>query len=227
MKRTVPLLIASLTGLVMIVAAFVPAMETWEEEVMTWFNILAAFAFILGGGNLLMTHLQAVSDQKAGWGYSAITLIAFVYTLVVGMLKVGVAPADNFPNHAWSGAVLQEGGALWWVFEYIINPIDSTFFAMLAFFVASAAFRAFRAKNTESLLLLATAFLILLGQTYAGTVLTSWLPPDLRLDSIVFVIMSVFNLAGTRAIMIGIALGIVSTSLKVILGIDRSYIGAA
>jgi len=129
MKRTVPLLIASLTGLVMIVAAFVPAMETWEEEVMTWFNILAAFAFILGGGNLLMTHLQAVSDQRAGWGYSAITLIAFVYTLVVGMLKVGVAPADNFPNHAWSGAVLQEGGALWWVFEYIINPIDSTFCA--------------------------------------------------------------------------------------------------
>jgi hypothetical protein len=141
------------------------------------------------------------------------------------MLKVGVAPADNFPAYAWSGAPLQEGGALWWVFEYIINPIDSTFFAMLAFFVASAAFRAFRAKNTESLLLLATAFLILLGQTYAGAVLTAPLPADLRLDSIVFVIMSVFNLAGTRAIMIGIALGIVSTSLKVILGLDRSYIG--
>jgi hypothetical protein len=40
-------------------------------------------------------------------------------------------------------------------------------------------------------------------------------------------IMTVFNTAGTRAIMIGIALGIASTSLKVLLGVDRSYLGSS
>ena len=84
-------------------------------------------------------------------------------------------------------------------------------FAMLAFYVASAAFRAFRAKNVEAILLLGTAFIILLGRTFAGVLLTSWMPESiagLRIENLTVYIMSVFNTAGNRAIMIGIALGI-------------------
>ena len=92
-----------------------------------------------------------------------------------------------------------------------------------------------RAKNLEALLLLGTAFIILLGRTFAGVALTNWIDPKnwegfkyltgLRIENMTVYIMAVFNTAGSRAIMIGIALGIVSTSLKVILGIDRSYLG--
>ena len=102
-------------------------------------------------------------------------------------------------------------------------------FAMLAFYVASAAFRAFRAKNLEAILLLGTAFIILLGRTFAGVTLTSWLPESvagLKIDNMTVTIMTVFNTAGNRAIMIGIALGISATSLKVLLGVDRSYLGS-
>jgi hypothetical protein len=103
-------------------------------------------------------------------------------------------------------------------------------FAMLAFYVASAAFRAFRAKNLEATLLLGTAFIILLGRTFAGVWLTNWIPENrmfagLRFENVTVYIMSVFNTAGNRAIMIGIALGLVSVSLKVMLGVDRSYLG--
>jgi hypothetical protein len=108
-------------------------------------------------------------------------------------------------------------------------------FALLAFYIASAAFRAFRAKNLEAVLLLGTAFIILLGRTFAGVALTSWIDPAnwagfryftwLRIENLTVFVMSVFNTAGNRAIMIGIALGIVATSLRVLLGIDRSYLG--
>jgi len=102
-------------------------------------------------------------------------------------------------------------------------------FSMLAFYIASAAFRAFRAKNFEAILLLGTAFIILLGRTFAGVFLTSWFPDvisGLRIENLTVYIMSVFNTAGNRAVMIGIALGIASTSLKVLLGVDRSYLGS-
>ena len=60
---------------------------------MIWFNILAAAAFILGGGSLLKMHLKKLSDRQAGWGYSGITLAAFLITLAVGLLKVGSTPS--------------------------------------------------------------------------------------------------------------------------------------
>jgi len=87
MKRTLPLLIAAVTGFVLIGAHFVPYTQSWGEEAMIWFDILAAIAFILGGANLVKLNLQKISDRRAGWGYAAVTVIAFFLTLVVGMAK--------------------------------------------------------------------------------------------------------------------------------------------
>lgn len=231
MKRTVPLLIAAATGFVLIATSFVPPLQGWGEDAMAWFNILAAIAFILGGGNLLKMHLQKISNQRAGWGYSLITLVAFLVTLAVGLFKVGATPSSEFPNHPWAASYEQPGTAFWWIFEYVFTPLNMTVFGLLAFFIASAAFRAFRAKNTEAIILLVTAFIVLWGRTYAGVITTEWLPETgtlsgLRLEKLSDTIMSVFNMTGMRAIMIGIALGIVSTSLKVLLGVDRSYLGS-
>ncbi len=135
--------------------------------------------------------------------------------------------ASNAVKYPWSGEFNQQGSPFWWLFEYIFQPIQSMMFALLAFYVASSAFRAFRAKNLEATLLLATAFIILLGRTYIGSLATAWLPQEspLRLENLSVDIMRVFNAAGNRAIMIGIALGIASTSLKILLGIDRSHTG--
>ena len=105
-------------------------------------------------------------------------------------------------------------------FDYILIPILSTMFALLAFFIASAAYRAFRARNLLATLLLIAALIVMMrffplfGPT-VGTFLSkmsNWL-------------MNVPNLAAQRAIIIGIGLGIVATSLKVLLGIERGYMG--
>jgi hypothetical protein len=230
MKRTVPLLITAIAGFVLIIAFFIPATQSWGEVAAIWFDVLAAIAFILGGGNLLKVHLRKVSDKAVGWGYSVICLVAFLGTLLVGLGKVGVNPSDKFPDYAWSGSYREIGSAFWWLYEYAFKPLTATMFAMLAFYVASAAFRAFRAKNVEAILLLSTAFIILLGRTFAGVLLTGFIPDEsavsgLKIENLTVYIMQVFNTAGNRAIMIGIALGIASTSLKVLLGVDRSYLG--
>lgn len=227
MKSTVPWLIAATVGCVMIAAYFIPPAHDWRDEAGAWFEILAGIAFVLGGANLFTQHLQKISARRAGWGYSVITLAAFLITLGVGLFKVGVIPQN--PDYPWSGYHQAEGSALWWIFEYCYAPLTATMFALLAFFVASAAFRAFRAKNAEATLLLATAFIVLLGRTYAGAWLTADVPDKysaLTFPGMTAIILGVFNTAGQRAIMIGIALGIAATSLKVILGVDRSYLGS-
>ena len=231
MKRTAPLLITALGGFALIVAYFIPYTLSWGEKAAVWFDVLAAIAFILGGGNLLKIHLKKVSDRVSGWGYSVICLAAFIATLTVGLLKIGVTPNEQYPNFVWSGTYDNVGSPFWWFYEYCFKPLTASMFAMLAFYVASAAFRAFRAKNLEAILLLGTAFIILLGRTFAGVWLTSFLSDTgplsgLKIENLTVYIMQVINTAGNRAIMIGIALGVASTSLKVLLGVDRSYLGS-
>ena len=111
------------------------------------------------------------------------------------------------------------------LYDYVYSPLVAMMFALLAFFVGSASYRAFRARNKEATVLLVAAFLVMLGRVPLGDVFTGWLPKSLHMSNIASWIMNVPNLAGQRAIMIGIALGIVSTSLRLILGIERSYLG--
>ncbi len=229
MKRTIPLLITGIGGFVLIFAYFVPAFQGWGEVAAMWFDILASIAFVLGGGNLLKIHLEKVSSKREGWAFSLITLVAFILTLFLGLFKIGINPNPMYPDFSWSGDYREIGSPFWWLYEYAFKPLTATMFSMLAFYIASAAFRAFRAKNFEAILLLGTAFIILLGRTFAGVFLTSWFPEivsGLKIENLTVYIMSVFNTAGNRAIMIGIALGIASTSLKVLLGVDRSYLGS-
>ena len=231
MKRLIPLWLTATAGVVMIVSYFISHTQGWGDYTIIWFDILAGIAFILGGGNLLKIHLKKVSDKGAGWGYSVLLLSCFLATLFVGLGKIGVHPNPRYPDEPFSGVYNQAGSPFWWLYEYAFKPLTATMFAMLAFYIASAAFRAFRAKNMEAILLLTTAFIILLGRTFAGVWLTDWISDEgpfsgLRIENLSVYIMQVFNTAGNRAIAIGIALGIASTSLKVILGVDRSYLGS-
>ena len=106
MKRTVPLLIAAICGTVLIITAFIPATVSWGETAAVWFDVLAAIAFVLGGGNLLKVHLKKVSDRGPGWAYSAITVLTFLATLTVGLLKWGVPPASDQEFYGYTFAHL-------------------------------------------------------------------------------------------------------------------------
>ncbi len=147
-------------------------------------------------------------------------------------LAIGDELRGTLAAHAWyTGQPNADGGALWFIFEFFFKPLQQMMFALLAFFIASAAFRAFRARNLESMLLLGTAFIVLLGRTALGVFLSDWAPREgplalLFIPNLTDWIMNCWATAGNRAIMIGIALGIVSTSLKLLLGIERTYLGA-
>lgn len=114
----------------------------------------------------------------------------------------------------------KEGRVYTWLYDHIFAPCNATMFALLAFFIASAAFRAFRMRNTEAALLLGSAILVMIGSAPVGGYISNFFP-DLRNW-----ILDIPNNAGRRAIMIGAALGAVVTGLRVILGLERSHLGS-
>jgi len=224
LKRTIPLLITFAVGLALIVAMFIPHVPFYELDGMfsVFYDVIAVFAFILGGGNLLKVHLNKIQNKRRDWKYSIVTVSGFFLVLAAGLLKIGVPDG-------WSGGYQAPGSLFKFLYDATFQPLQATMFSLLAFFVASASYRAFRAKTKEATILLVAAFIILLRPTPLGYYLTYWLPEPLRflhIPNLSTWVLSVPNMAGQRAIMIGIALGIVSTSLRLILGIERSYLGS-
>lgn len=221
MKRQVPLFITFFVGTLLIFSVFIPPMEGLGENFTLFFDIIAVFAFFLGGGNLLRVHINKLSKKKTDWPFSIVTIVGFFFMLWAGLFKIG-NPGDI------ASSVTAEGSLFYMMYDSIFVPLGATMYALLAFFVASASYRAFRAKNREATILLIAAFIILMGSTPLGTMLTSWMPEQfsiLQIPNLAVWIMSSPNLAGQRAIMIGIGLGVVSISLRLILGIERTYLG--
>lgn len=203
MKKNVPLLITFIAGMVMIVQYFVPhpPFSDIQQVFNTWFLIITVFALTLGIGNLMKIHIGHVHRQRSGWWYSIVLLVAFAVMFVAGI--------------GWG---IQRGTFFYYLYWNMHIPMSSTMFALLAFFVASASYRAFRARTPEATLLLASAILVMIGRVPIANYIWD------RLPLISDWIMGYPNMAGQRAIMIGIALGVVSTSLRIILGIERTYL---
>ena len=211
MRREIPLIITFVCGITMIVQFFIPhepfgSMKSYFQQS---YMIIAAFAMILGICNLTKLHVNKIRYKRPHWGYS-IVLLAGLAGMTIPGLFVGA---------------IKEGGIFDFLFKNVHVPMQSTMFSLLAFFVASASYRAFRARTLDAALLLVAGFIVMLGRAPIGDAMTSFLPEGGQMSDVANWIMAVPNTAGQRAIMMGAGLGVVATSLRVILGIERSYLG--
>ncbi len=204
-KRSLPVLLTFVLGVTFALQYYVPlpASEALLSEVSVWNQIIAGFAAILGVTSLLHVHYTKIRRQEAGWGYSVVLYLSMLITLIVGL---------------WSGGE-SENSAFSWLYSYILVALSSTMFSILAFFVASAAYRAFRARSLEATVLLAAAVFVMFGRVPLGEYLVS------GVGQISDWIMSVPNTAARRGIIIGISLGGIATSIKIIFGIEQAYLG--
>ncbi len=205
MKRQLPLMIIFVLGVFMVIQYHVPheTSEFFYEYLLDWAPIIGVFALMLGILSLVRVSITRIRLRQDNWQYSIITLVALATMLVTGL---------------WPGAGGQNSAIVKWQFNYMIIPVSATMFSLLAFFIASAAYRAFRARSVLATILLVTAIIVMLRFTPLG-------PFSEPVASLSDWILKVPNLAAKRAIIIGVGLGIVSTALKVILGIERSYLG--
>lgn len=203
LQRTIPLAIVFIFGLLMSIQFYVPHRVSQEfyRVMLDWFNGVQAFAIVLAIGSLIMHHWRRVM-RRQNTVYSATTLISLAVMGISGVF-FGIERGSLADKLFWNIQV----------------PLQSTTFSLLAFFMASAAYRAFRARTMEATLLLAAAFILMFGMTPFSTMLSP------KITEFTFWILNVPNLAAQRGIIIGVGLGIIATSVKIILGIERNWLG--
>jgi hypothetical protein len=192
-----------ITGVMLVVQYFVPHdySEFIYEYSLDWVIVIGIFATALGIWSLVKVTTTKVKRRQEGWGYNVITLVGLAVMLIAGPI--------------WG---IEEGTIFMKFFWYIYTPIQATMFSLLAFFIASAAYRAFRVRSLVATVLLVSALVIMLRLIPLGPisdlnqVVASW-------------VLAVPNMAAKRAIAMGVGLGAMATALKVVVGIERSYMG--
>ena len=106
--------------------------------------------------------------KQKGWQYSLFAIGGLLFAIVAGFFVKGN------PDVAWGAHVTSKGTLFKWMFNYMVSPMQATMFALLAFYVASASYRAFRIRNFEATLLLSSGIIIMIGRVPLGSYISSW-----------------------------------------------------
>ena len=205
MKRRLPLLVVLLTALFSMGVKFLNLgsfSSKGATELDTWIQTSYIFAFLFGPLNLLRLHWTNVQKKRPNWTYSALLLAVFALTTVI-----------FFVNRI-------DGKVSKFILDSFTNAIDSAIYSVLGFYVCSAAYRSFKLKNVEATILLVAAVLLMLGQAPIGDAIV---PNTSKLAQW---ILDVPNSAGMRGIRIGASIGAFAASIRVILGLERSWTGS-
>ena len=205
MRRQIPLIVCFLAGAFLILQYFSPhpKLHFWKATLESWTIIIGLFAYLLGIISLWMVHWPKIVRRPAGWGYSAVTLGALVLTVAL---------------YAFGGR--GPGTAFLWLYNNVQQPIQATMFALLAFYIGSASYRAFRMRSALAAILLCCAVIVMLGRVPLGAWLTGG-----SFGTIADWLLNYPNLAAKRAIAVGVGFGGAAVALKILLGIERSYLG--
>ena len=211
LQLTLPLIVALLCGLLGAAINFVPHPTAAElkEDLAVWSRFIGSFAVLLGIYSLVRLHLNRMRQREAGWGYSLFFFVGFVGMSVAGLYNGG----EWFWNDTGNAVQFR------WLYRHLFTAAGATMFSVLGFFIASAAYRTFRAKTASAAVLLSAAIIVMLGRAPLGGLITHYIPDMAEW------IMMVPNTAAKRAVLFGVCLGVLATSLKIIFGVERTYLG--
>lgn len=205
MRKEGPRIVLMLVTAVLVLDAYLkaPAIQYLAQTAKSFGAVLGAFALGVGATSLVLYHIDSISRKRETLFESVLLLASMAFMIVVGVLWTTKAPAYQF------------------AFNYVLAPGGQTIFAILCFYIASAAYRSFRVRSVEATILLMSAVLVMIGNVPIGKIIWSQFPLISRW------LLNVPNVAGMRGITICAALGTIATTVRVLLGLERGSIGGA
>jgi hypothetical protein len=199
----------ALTGVVTVLMFieyfFFPQDWIVASTIRNWAVIIYNISLGLGGVRLIQQHVMGTQKRKENWQFSALFLVAFVVMFLTGMwgyLGTGVATNNSIYN---------------WLFVNVYTPLGSTAYAITGFYIFSAAYRAFRARNLDAALMLIAGCFVILSNAPVGEVIWSGIPAIGEWFRFVGQVpgMRVFGVVG--------ALGMIAYGFRALLGKERGF----
>jgi hypothetical protein len=206
MRRRLPQIVCGLFGVLLLLLYFSshPIARSLNLLVLVeYYQIIFAFTLLLGVVSFVRVNLKAI-ERREDRPYRIVALGGLLLMPILALV--------------WG---IKGDSPFMWVFDNVQVPMQSTVFALLAFFVASASYRGFRARSVAAGVLLVSALLALLSRSDLGGLIADHLSPLAEW------VRDYPSMSARRAILIGIGLGSLTTSVRVILGIERTWLGGS
>jgi hypothetical protein len=200
--------------------------------VVNFTNILTGFMIGLGIYSLLRIHLRRFFKFQKDWGFSLTLLLSMLAMIFFGY-------ADWLSRLGERGALLDERSN-WtlvnygrdFLFEGLLQQMDAAMFSIIAFFILSAAYRAFRIRSVEATILLATALIVMLSlmgavQYAIDTPIKQAAGPNgfllnFQLSEISQWIRNTFQTSSLRGLAFGVGIGALAMGLRLWLSLERT-----
>lgn len=202
MKKTIPILIGFIVSVIWFGEFFLTGVfyQYWKDFFTNGFKVMGGISIIVGAYSIGNVNVNKIRYNRDRW-FAVLQLTMIVMMIFLGIYG-GVKVGSPFNS----------------AFTYAYVPINATVFSLLAFYISSAAFRSFRAKNLESGLLLIAATIVMMGKIPLGEQISELIPRSAEwiMDSTVS--------AGRRAILFGAGLGGLTMMIRVFFGLERSHI---
>ena len=203
-KRGLPLAIAIAFGLLTLVGLMLP-LPALTDLILGWVGFLAAVALVLGVLNLLAVHVQRATSENNL--YSAVLILS-----ILAVFGLAVTDALSITDNGVASA-----------FDWIQVPLETALASLMAFFLLFLGFHMLKSqRSVGAILFWLTATLVLFSNVFIATALV---PASIRnvFLQIQTIINDIIVIAGVRGLLIGIALGTITMSVRILLGFDQPY----
>lgn len=195
-------------------------------------QVIGALALGLGTFGLVRLHMRNVVQKRAQWGYSVVLLVAFVTMATFSILNT-LAEKQLVTKTP----LLERGFSI--LFDYTLVQLDAAMFSLIAFYIFSAAYRAFRIRSVEASILMFTAMVVMIGVVPLGAYISytllglpqgpvpenaDWWTRFLHnagLPSISNWILTALNAPAQRAIEFGVGIGGLAMAIRLWLSLER------
>jgi hypothetical protein len=188
-----------------------PNLRALRVLLLGWASVLAALAVWIGALNLMRVHFRKMLDQTTGWAYSLFVVLGFALAFVAAVIPSVLSTASPL------GGQLVRFNDLF--FQHVLSASGAALSALLVFFLVFAGYRVLRRK--PNVISITFVIFVVLGLMAISPTLVGI--PDFGMRDVLTTLVQLPALAGARGLLIGIALGIIATGLRLLMAMDRPY----